>query len=238
MNAPETAKDKIIIPLDVPSRDDAFRLVERLGDEVRWYKVGLQLFCAAGPALVGELRAAGFQVFLDLKLHDIPNTVRRAVEAVRHLGVGMLTLHLLGGTEMAVAAVTGRGGADVLLLGVTVLTSHTDETLRETGFRAAVADEVVLLGDLAKGAGLTGLVASPHEVPALRKHYGSLFTLVTPGVRPTWSEPGDQKRFTTPADAVRAGADYLVIGRPITHAPDPRDAFRRVEEEVASAADC
>ncbi|HEY0791631.1 MAG TPA: orotidine-5'-phosphate decarboxylase [Chthoniobacterales bacterium] len=232
---PQAAKDKIILALDVPSRSDALRLVDQLGGEVRWFKIGLQLFCAEGPAFVRELRGAGANVFLDLKLHDIPQTVRHAVQTVIGMGVQMLTIHLLGGTEMCMAAVTGRSTADALLLGVTVLTSLTDDDLRETGFRTVVEDEVLLLGNLAKSAGIPGLVASPKEVAVLRKHYGSYFTIVTPGVRPVWAEPGDQKRFVTPAEAIQAGADYLVIGRPIHGASKPIEALRRVIEEVEAA---
>ena len=237
VSEPQTAKDKIIIPLDLPDRSQAMRLVERLGAEVSWFKIGLQLFAAEGPALVRELRGTGVNIFLDLKLHDIPNTVRHSVAAAANLDVQMLTIHLLGGVGMCQAAVTGRATAQTLLLGVTVLTSHTDGTLRETGFRTTVEDEVLLLGDLAKSTGVTGLVASPKEVPLLRAHYGSVFTIVTPGVRPSWSEAGDQRRFVTPADAIRAGADYLVIGRPVTAAPDPREALRRVIEEIADVAE-
>ena len=217
---PQAAKDKIILALDVPNRSEALRLVDRLGGEIRWFKVGLQLFCAEGPALVRELRESGANVFLDLKLHDIPHTVRHAVEAIIGLGVQMLTIHLVGGTDMCLAAVTGRSTADAL---------------RETGFRTVVEDEVLLLGNLAKSAGVPGLVASPKEVAVLRKHYGSFFTIVTPGVRPAWAAAGDQKRFVTPAEAVQAGADYLVIGRPIYGSSDPAEALRRVIEEVEAA---
>jgi orotidine-5'-phosphate decarboxylase len=234
---PQAAEDKIILALDVPDRSEALRLVDQLGSEVRWFKVGLQLFCAEGPGLVRELREAGANVFLDLKLHDIPNTVRHSVETIVGMGVQMLTIHLLGGTDMCLAAVTGRSTADALLLGVTVLTSLTDNALRETGFRTVVEDEVLLLGNLAKSAGVPGLVASPKEVAVLRKHYGSFFTIVTPGVRPVWAEAGDQKRFVTPAEAVRAGADYLVIGRPIYGASDPSEALRRVIDEVEGAGE-
>jgi orotidine-5'-phosphate decarboxylase len=232
---PQAAKDKIIVALDVPNRSDALRLVDRLGGEARWFKIGLQLFCAEGPGVVKELRAAGANLFLDLKLHDIPHTVRHAVETIIGMGVQMLTIHLTGGIDMCQAAVTGLSTADALLLGVTVLTSLTDDALRETGFRTVVEDEVLLLGNLAKSAGIPGLVASPKEVAVLRKHYGSFFTIVTPGVRPVWAEAGDQKRFVTPAEAVRAGADYLVIGRPIYEAADPAEALRRVIEEVEGA---
>jgi orotidine-5'-phosphate decarboxylase len=226
------AKDKIIVPLDVPTVETARALIKAIGGTVGFFKVGNQLFTAAGPAIVNEVQASGSRVFLDLKFHDIPNTVRRAVESACALGVDMLTIHLSGGREMCEAAVVGRGISKVLILGVTVLTSLNDEALAEVGFRTSVEDEVLLLADLAKHVGITGLVASPQEVVVLRARFGSLFTTVTPGIRPSWSEPGDQKRILTPLQAVQAGADYLVIGRPITASPDPQAAVQRIIEEL------
>jgi orotidine-5'-phosphate decarboxylase len=210
------AKDKIIVPLDVPAKSAARELIKAIGGTVGFFKVGNQLFTAAGPAIVEEIQASGARVFLDLKFHDIPNTVRRAVESACTLGVDMLTIHLSGGREMCEAAVVGRGISQTLILGVTVLTSLNDEALAEIGFRTSVQDEVLLLADLAKHVGITGLVASPQELVVLRERFGSLFTTVIPGIRPTWSDAGDQKRTLTPRQAVEAGADYLVIGRPIT----------------------
>ena len=229
-----SAKDKIIIALDVPSVSQARQLIELLGGRAGWFKVGLQLFCSAGPTIVQEAQQTGSKVFLDLKFYDIPNTVRSAVAAACALGVQMLTIHLVGGSEMCVAAVTGRARSDTLLLGVTVLTSQTDDNLREVGFRTTVVNQVLLLAELAKNCGISGLVASPHELQPLRHRFGSLFTIVTPGVRPTWAETGDQKRVMTPADAIQAGADYLVLGRPITAAPNPREALERILEEIAA----
>ncbi|MBV8174315.1 MAG: orotidine-5'-phosphate decarboxylase [Verrucomicrobia bacterium] len=228
------AKDKIIVPLDVPAKSAARELIKAIGGKVGFFKVGDQLFIAAGPAIVEEIQASGARVFLDLKFHDIPNTVRRAVESACALGVDMLTIHLSGGREMCEAAVVGRGISKILILGVTVLTSLSDEALAEVGFRTSVQDEVLLLADLAKHVGITGLVASPQELVALRERFGSLFTMVIPGIRPTWSEAGDQKRTLTPRQAVDAGADYLVIGRPITASPDPQSAVQRIIDELES----
>ena len=230
------AKDKIIVPLDVPSLEASRELVRQIGDAIGFFKVGSQLFTAAGPAIVQEIKALGSRVFLDLKFHDIPNTVRRAVESACALGVDMLTVHLSGGRSMCEAAVVGRGTAKSLILGVTVLTSLNDAAIAEVGYRTSVEDEVLLLADLAKHVGITGLVASPLELVAIRNRFGSHFTTVIPGIRPKWSQTGDQSRTMTPAEALNAGADYLVIGRPITAAPDPLDAAKRIVGELESVA--
>jgi orotidine-5'-phosphate decarboxylase len=210
----------------------AQELVRKIGDAVGYFKVGNQLFTSAGPALVREVLDSGSKVFLDLKYHDIPNTVQRAVESACKLGVHMLTIHLSGGRTMCEAATAGRGTSDVLILGVTVLTSLTDAALHEVGFRGSVPEEVIILAELAREAGITGLVASPLELDVLRKRYGSLFTTVIPGIRPVWSESGDQKRILTPKQAIDAGADYLVIGRPITASRNPKDAVARIINEL------
>ena len=230
------AKDKIIVPLDVPTANAARELIKAIGGTVGFFKIGNQLFTAEGPAIVREVLDSGSKVFLDLKYHDIPNTVRHSVESACALGVDMLTIHLSGGRAMCEAAVAGRGASETLVLGVTVLTSLTDDALSEVGFRGTVQEEVVLLAELAKNTGVTGLVASPHELTLLRNRYGSLFTTVIPGIRPKWSEPGDQKRVLPPRQAVDAGADYLVIGRPITASSDPKDAVRRIIHELESPA--
>jgi orotidine-5'-phosphate decarboxylase len=227
-----SAKDKIIVALDVPSVLQARQLIELLGGKAGWFKVGLQLFCAAGPTIIQEVKQTGSRVFLDLKFYDIPNTVRSAVAATSALGIEMLTIHLVGGSEMCVAAVTGRARSNVLLLGVTILTSQVDDNLHEVGFRTTVVNQVLLLAELAKNCGIPGLVASPHELKPLRHRFGSLFTIVTPGVRPSWAEAGDQKRIMTPLEAIQAGADFLVIGRPITAAPNPKEALERILEEI------
>jgi orotidine-5'-phosphate decarboxylase len=227
------AKEKIIVALDVSRIETARNLVAGLQGQVSWYKIGLQLFTLAGPALVKEVKQSGAKVFLDLKFHDIPNTVQHAVDEACSLGVEMLTVHLAGGSEMVRAAIIGRASSSTLLLGVTVLTSQTDDTLSEIGIKRTVTRQVIALAELAKEAGITGLIASPKEIQPLRERFGNSFTIVTPGVRPSWSESGDQKRVMTPRDAVRLGADYLVIGRPITGAPDPSEALTRIVAEIS-----
>jgi orotidine-5'-phosphate decarboxylase len=226
------AAEKIIVALDVPSADEALSLMSLLSDAVGFFKIGLQSYTAEGPQLVRQASAVS-KVFLDLKLHDIPNTVAKAVEAADNLGVKMLTLHLSGGTEMIRAAVRARKN-DMLLLGVTVLTSSTDETLREIGISAKASEQVLRLARLGVANGIDGVVASPQEAAQLRAEFGEKIKIVTPGIRPAGSEVNDQKRFTTPRQAIEEGADYLVIGRPITAAADPRAAVNRIVEELAS----
>ena len=232
MQSSIAAKDKIIVPLDVPAMEAARKLIRQVGDAIGFFKVGSQLFTAAGPSIIQEIRASGSRVFLDLKFHDIPNSVRGAVESACGLGVDMLTVHLSGGRSMCEAAVAGRGTAKTLILGVTVLTSLNDAAIAEVGYRTSVEDQVLLLAHLAKRVGITGLVASPLELVAIRNRFGPLFTTVIPGIRPKWSETGDQSRTMTPAEASKAGADYLVIGRPITAAPDPLEAAKRIVQEL------
>jgi orotidine-5'-phosphate decarboxylase len=223
--------DKIIIALDVASTKEALELVAQLRDQISFFKVGLQLYTAAGTEIVREILRQGAKVFLDLKLHDIPNTVAGAVEAANRLGVQMLTVHLSGGSAMLKAAVAAKG-ASVSLLGITVLTSIEETGLRETGVSGSVGEQVALLAKLGADVGLDGLVASPHEIKMLRASLGHNIRIVTPGVRPTWAEAGDQKRFMTPKEAVQNGADYLVIGRPITGHKDPREAVRKILAEL------
>ncbi|HZC35150.1 MAG TPA: orotidine-5'-phosphate decarboxylase, partial [Chthoniobacterales bacterium] len=213
--------------------DEARDLIQRLSDQIEWFKIGLQLFTTAGPAIVEEVKKQGKKVFLDLKFHDIPSTVRQAVRSACALGADMLTVHLGGGSEMCRAAVESRAGLSTVLLGVTVLTSQNDQTLAEVGTKANVAEQVLLLATLAKATGVTGLVASPHEIRPLRERFGSYFTIVTPGVRPAGSDRGDQKRVMTPLEALKAGSDYLVIGRSITAAADPAAALNSIVAEVA-----
>lgn len=224
--------EKIIVALDVATAKEALRLAGLLADDVGHFKVGLQAYTADGPALVGPISSLGPRVFLDLKLYDIPNTVGKAVEAAAKHGVRMLTLHLSGGSEMIRAAVAARNN-DMLLLGVTVLTSSTAETLAETGIAGNITDQVLRLAHLGVAAGIDGLVASPHEARMLRAEFGDRIKIVTPGIRPPGADAGDQKRFATPKEAIDAGADYLVIGRPITGASDPRAAAQAVAEELA-----
>lgn len=227
-----TARDRLIVALDFPTQAKALALVSVLSGSVSTYKIGLQLYTAAGPAIVQAVAATGARIFLDLKLHDIPSTVAKAVGAAGELGVQMLTVHLSGGGAMLKAAVEATP-PHLALLGVTVLTSSTQEILDEIGVAGKLEDQVVRLADLGKNSGVDGLITSPHEVRLLRERLGPEITLVTPGVRPAWAAADDQKRFTTPHDALEGGADYLVIGRPITADPDPRAAVERVVEEMA-----
>lgn len=227
-------KAEIIVALDEPSLDDAQRLMDRLAGRAAFYKVGLQLFTAAGPAAVKAVRERGAKVFLDLKLHDIPNTVASAVRSARTLGVDLCTIHLSGGPEMAAAAVEAAGDG-LRILGVTVLTSSTIETLESCGVQGSVGEQVVRLAKLGHAAGVRGFVASALELPLLREELGSDSMFVIPGVRPTGSDVGDQKRVATPADVVRAGATHLVVGRPITRAKDPARAYIAILAEADAA---
>jgi orotidine-5'-phosphate decarboxylase len=227
-----TARDRLIVALDLPTQAKALALVSVLAGSVSTYKIGLQLYTAAGPAIVQAVAATGAKIFLDLKLHDIPNTVAKAVAAAGELGVQMLTLHLSGGSAMLKAAAEAKP-PHLSLLGVTVLTSATQETLGEIGIDLQLRDQVIRLAELGKTSGVDGLITSPHEVGILRERLGPEMMLITPGVRPVWAAADDQKRFTTPSEAIKAGADYLVIGRPITAAPDPRAAVERVVEEMS-----
>ena len=219
--------DKIIVALDVATKDKALELVEQLRGEISFFKIGLQLYTAEGPEIVRAVLATGAKVWLDLKLYDIPNTVARAVESASTLGVRMLTIHLSGGSEMIRAAIAARAN-DMLILGVTVLTSSTEQTLREIGIRDTVADQVIRLASLGTEAGIDGFVASPHELKRLRGEFGNKVKIAVQGIRPSWAEPGDQKRFMTPRDAIEAGADYIGIGRPITGHAQPREALAKV----------
>jgi orotidine-5'-phosphate decarboxylase len=227
---PLAAPDRLIVALDFPDQAKALALVSTLGDSISRYKIGLQLYTAAGPAVVEAVAATGAKIFLDLKLHDIPNTVAKAVAAANQLGVEMLTVHLAGGSAMLRAAVEAKG-PHLSLIGVTVLTSATQETLDETGIGGALREQVVRIAQLGRQSGINAFVTSPREVGLLRERIEDA-VLLTPGVRPTWAAADDQKRFTTPREAVQSGADYLVIGRPITAASDPRAAVDRILQEL------
>ena len=220
-------QERIIVALDVPTSVAALDLVRRLSPHPGLFKIGLQLYTAAGPDIVRAVRDLGGRVFLDLKLHDIPNTVGRAVESANSLGVEMLTLHLSGGRAMIEAAVRAAT-PELLLLGVTILTSVDEATLHEVGVGSSVADQVLKLANLGVESGIRGLVASAKELLPLRTAFGKQITLVTPGIRPIGAEPNDQRRALTPADALKAGTDFLVIGRPITGADDPRVALEQI----------
>lgn len=226
----------LILALDVPTREDAAPILRQLRGHLRWVKLGLQMFTAYGPNYVREVAGMGFDIFLDLKLHDIPNTVGKAVESLGPLPIKMLTLHTSGGGEMMrfAAAAQQKTNPDLLLLGVTVLTSTDAAGLNEIGIAASPADQVARLGQLAVDAGLRGLVCSPLEVELLRRTLPASTRLVTPGIRPAGDDAGDQKRIMTPADAARAGSSYIVVGRPILKAADPVAATRAILAELGS----
>ncbi len=229
-----TVGNRLIAALDAPSRGDAERLVERLEGVPSWVKVGLELFCAEGPSIVRELTTRGLAVMLDLKLHDIPETVARATAKVAGLGAGLLTVHASGGPAMLEAAVkAAKDGGDMRVLAVTVLTSLDDTDLVQTGAIGPVAELVTKRARLAVASGCHGIVASPHEVASLRAVVPPGFLLVTPGIRPAGSAAGDQKRVMTPRQARAAGADLVVIGRPLRDAPSPAAVARAVVEELA-----
>ena len=227
----------VIVALDLPTSAEALELVDRLDDAGTYYKVGAQLYTSAGPELVEGLKERGKSVFLDLKYHDIPHTVARAVEAAAGLGVDMLTLHASGGTSMLEAAREAAGPDGPLLVGVTLLTSFTAaevEAVWDKEIRS-IRDEVARLTAVAVDAGLDGVVASALEVEALKRRHGTELLVVTPGIRPAGGLAGDQVRTATPGEAVAAGADYLVIGRPIHGADDPVAAMAAVRREVSES---
>jgi orotidine-5'-phosphate decarboxylase len=226
----------LILVLDAPSPKAIAPALKRLSGTVRWAKVGLEMYTACGPDAVREVADLGYNVFLDLKLHDIPNTVAKAVESASKLPIKMLTLHTSGGREMMSWAVKAQQqhAPDLLLLGVTVLTSMSGAQLNEVGVAASPAEQVVRLGKLAVDSGLRGLVCSPLEIQPLRSVLPADVALITPGIRPRDAKADDQTRVMTPADAARAGASYLVIGRPIFNAPDPVAAAQMILAEMGS----
>ena len=230
-----TPRERLIVALDVPQAEAARELVERLKGRVGMFKVGSQAFTAAGPELVREIVARGERVFLDLKFHDIPNTVAGAVASTAALGVSLATVHGLGGRAMLEAAAGALPAMGTKLLAITILTSHDDGTLGEIGIGGRVADSVKRLALLASDAGMDGVVASPHEVATIREACGPGFLIVTPGIRPAGAAAGDQARAATPAAALAAGADYLVVGRPITEAKDPAAAADAIVRELERA---
>jgi orotidine-5'-phosphate decarboxylase len=231
----------ILVALDVPTSQHAIALVDSLRETVGGFKIGKQLFTAEGPAIVRQISELGERVFLDLKFHDIPNTVAGAVSSAVSTGAWMINVHASGGRKMMAAAAEAAsataqrlGRERPLVIGVTVLTSLDQMQLHETGVTSAVLDHVVHLAQLAKASGLDGVVASPHEISAIRQACGADFAIVTPGIRPK-APPGgtdDQARTMGPAEALKAGASYLVIGRPITAAPDPRAAAQEIRAQL------
>jgi orotidine-5'-phosphate decarboxylase len=231
-------RDRLIVALDVPSAAPARQVVQTLGEAISTYKIGKQLFTAEGPGIVRDLVASGRRVFLDLKFHDIPNTVGAAVRSAAELGVSMLTVHASGGSKMLQAAVeaAGQSASKPMILAVTVLTSMGDADLQEIGISGNVLSQVLRLGALARSAGCSGLVASAHEARELRRQLGDGFEIVTPGVRPAGAAVGDQARVLTPAEAIQAGATRLVVGRPITEAANPALAAQQILAEIENVS--
>jgi len=227
------ARERVIIALDVPNARSALKLVERLDGIVQWFKVGLELYLSEGNPVIEKIRAKGHSVFLDLKLHDIPNTIAGAVRSASRAGAQMLTLHAGGGPAMLLAAAEAAEALPSAprLLAVTVLTSMDQVQLQAVGVAASPAEQVLRLAQMGWHAGIRGFVSSPEEVAAMRQAFPDS-TLVIPGIRPAGAAVGDQKRVATPAAAITAGADYLVIGRPITQAADPAAAAQAILDEI------
>ncbi|MGL4495003.1 MAG: orotidine-5'-phosphate decarboxylase [Beijerinckiaceae bacterium] len=225
--------DRVIVALDVPSVEEAARLVETLGDAGSFYKIGYRLAFAGGLPFAAELARAGKKVFLDLKLHDIGNTVKEGVESITGLGMTFLTVHAYPQTMRG--AVEGRGDTDLRLLAVTALTSYDDGDLQDAGYNLAVRDLVRMRARQARIAGIDGIVCAAAETEIVRGEAGPDMVIVTPGIRPAGSATGDQKRTLTPGEAIRSGVDHMVIGRPIIRAADPRGAMAAILEEIAAA---
>jgi len=230
-------RDRLIVALDVPSATQARQIVQSIGESANFYKIGNQLFTAEGPQIVRDLVSSGRKVFLDLKFHDIPNTVAAAVKQAADLRVSMLTVHASGGSKMLKAAVEAAADspAKPMVLAVTVLTSLSDADLTELGISGQVQTQVLRLGSLARAAGCGGLVASAMEARELRRELGNDFAIVTPGLRPAGTAAGDQARVLTPKEAIAAGATYLVVGRPILGAANAWKAAEAIVKEIGEA---
>jgi orotidine-5'-phosphate decarboxylase len=226
-------RDRLIVALDLPSVATAEAMIARLGDSVTFYKIGYQLAYAGGLPLIRQLANAGKKVFIDLKLHDIGNTVARGVESIASLGATFLTVHAYPQTMKAAAE--ARAGSGLKILAVTVLTSYDDDDLHAAGYRLGVSELVQARAQQAQVLGIDGLVCSPEEAGSLRKLVGHRMHLVTPGIRPAGTASGDQKRIMTPARAIAAGSDYLVVGRPVVEADDPKAAALAIQNEIAHA---
>ncbi len=238
-----SGRDRLIVALDVSDAEKALGLVDLLKPWAGMFKVGMELFYSAGGEIVKEIKKRGCRVFLDLKLHDIPNTAAGAARALARLGPDMINVHAAGGPEMIKAAAGAAreeadriGLARPLVVAVTVLTSIDRKNFNLMGMRGKIEDYVARWSKMAADCGLDGVVSSPEEVPLVRKTCGPDFVIVTPGVRPAWSAAGDQKRFATPAAAVSAGATYIVVGRPVTGSPDPRDAAEKIWHQIKGCA--
>ncbi len=226
---------QLILALDIEEKGDALALLEKAGEELDWVKIGLQMFTKYGPEYVRDIASLGKKIFLDLKLHDIPNTVAKAIQSVAALPIQMLTIHTCGGKEMMERAVEAQQKAnpELQLLGVTVLTSMDIQSLKLIGIEQPIPNRVNTLASLAKESGMNGLVCSSHEVVALKQAFHDHFTLVTPGIRPAGSADGDQKRVMTPFKAAEAGSNYIVVGRPIYGSEDPVAIIRKVKGDLS-----
>jgi orotidine-5'-phosphate decarboxylase len=231
---PADPRERLIVALDVSTAAAAQQIVAAVGDSALTYKVGMQLYTAVGPQIVRDLVASGRRVFLDLKYHDIPNTVGAAVTEAAKLGVSMLTVHAAGGGKMLCAAVdAAKASPGLMVLAVTVLTSLGASDLEKAGISGSVEDNVLRLAKIALDSGCQGLVSSAREAPTLRADLGDNFALITPGVRPAGASVGDQVRVVTPAEAIAAGASHIVVGRPITEAADPAAEARAILEQIS-----
>ncbi len=233
MSGDIAARDRVIVALDLPDVEAAEKTIWALGDSISFYKIGYELVMAGGLSLAEDLVQGGKKVFLDMKLHDIGNTVMHATRRAAKIGVHFLTVHAFPQTMRA--AVEGRGDSALDVLAVTVLTSWDDNDLKDAGYAATVAELVARRAAQAEAIGIDGLICAPSEAKELRQRLGAKMLLVTPGIRPAWSEKGDQKRIMTPGDAIKAGVDYMVIGRPIVAAEDPKAAAEKVVEEIENA---
>ena len=234
-------KDRLIVALDVDTAEKAILLAEKLKNDVRFFKIGFELFSSCGPSIVSQIARFGGRIFLDLKFHDIPNTVSKAAVSVTKLGVFMFNVHGLGGYDMMKKTADAvKTEAERLkiekpkVLAVTVLTSMDENALKKVGINDTMNQEVLRLAELAKSAGLDGVVASPSEARLIREKLGKDFLIITPGIRPSWAEAGDQKRIASPKEAIADGATYIVVGRPITEAKDPAQAARKISEEISA----
>jgi orotidine-5'-phosphate decarboxylase len=234
-------RDRLIVALDVDTEEKATGLAEKLKNDVRFFKIGFELFSSCGPSIVKEIAKFGGRIFLDLKFHDIPNTVSKAAISVTKLGVFMFNVHALGGYDMMKKTADAvKAEAQKLkieppkVLAVTILTSMDENALKKVGINDTMNQEVLRLAELAKSAGLDGVVASPSEARLIRQKLGGDFLIVTPGVRPSWAAAGDQKRIATPKEAIANGATYIVAGRPVTEAKDPAQAARKILEEMST----
>lgn len=228
-----TKKTQLISALDLPELSQALAMVDRIGPRVEWYKVGKQLFTHYGPAVLQELKARGKKIFLDMKFHDIPNTVASAIRSGAIVGADIINVHAMGGPAMLEAAAGAMKETGKTVIAVTVLTSMDQEQLSAIGVQATPAEQVLRLATLARDAGLAGVVCSALELPMLRDHFGEDFLTVVPGIRPAGAALGDQRRVMTPRQAREAGADFIVVGRPILAAPDPAEAAERIFRELA-----